>query len=83
MKLIKITQQEVIENCEKYFHDEKQFLLKMESDKYYSTATVVRFEDWDSDLRQKVYYYRFECENYDLYNFEDLGCFDDICLIEE
>lgn len=83
MKLVKITQKEVIENREKYFHDKKQFLLKMEGSKYYHTATIVRFEDWDDDLRKEVYYYRFEFENYDRYNFEDWGGFDEIYLIEE
>ena len=65
MKLVKITQEKVIKNREKYFHDKKQFLLKIEDSKYYRTATIVRFEDWDDDLRQEVYYYRFEYENYD------------------
>ena len=83
MKLVKTTQEKVIKNREKYFHDKKQFLLKIEGSKYYRTATIVRFEDWDDDLRQEVYYYRFEFENYDRYNFEDWGCFDEIYLIEE
>ena len=83
MKLVKITQDEVIKNREKYFHDKKQFLLKIERSKYYRTATIVRFEDWDDDLRQEVYYYRFEFENYDRYNFEDWGCFDEIYIIKE
>ena len=83
MKLVKITQDEVIKNREKYFHDKKQFLLKIEGSKYYRTATIVRFGDWDDDLRQEVYYYRFEFENYDRYNFEDWGCFDEIYIIKE
>lgn len=83
MKLVKITQEKVIKNREKYFHDKKQFLLKIEGNKYYRTATIVRFGDWDNDLKQEVYYYRFECGNYDRYNFEDLGCFDEIYLIKE
>ena len=83
MKLVKITQDEVIKNREKYFHDKKQFLLKIEGSKQYRTATIVRFEDWDDDLRQEVYYYRFEFENYDRYNFEDWGCFDEIYIIKE
>ena len=65
MKLVKITQKEVIENREKYFHDKKQFLVRIEGAKYYRIATIVRFEDWDDDLRKEVYYYRFEYENYD------------------
>ena len=64
MKLVKITQKEVIENREKYFHDKKQFLVRIEGAKYYRTATIVRFEDWDDDLEQDVYYYCFEYENY-------------------
>ena len=56
MKLVKITQKEVIENREKYFHDKKQFLVRIEGAKYYRTATIVRFEDWDDDLRKEVYY---------------------------
>ena len=83
MKLVKITKEKVIKNREKYFYDKKQFLLKIEGSKYYRTATIVRFGDWDSDLRQEVYYYRFECGNYDRYNFKDLGCFDEIYLIKE
>ena len=35
------------------------------------------------DLREEVYYYRFEYENYDRDNFEDWCCFDEIYLIEE
>ena len=83
MKLVKITKEKVIKNREKYFHDKKQFLLKMEGSKYYCTAIIVRFEDWDDDLRKEVYYYCFEFENYDRYNFEDWGGFDEIYLIEE
>lgn len=83
MKLVKITQKEVIKNREKYFHDKKQFLVRIEDAKYYRTATIVRFVDWDDDLRKEVYYYRFEYENYDRDNFEDWACFDDIYLIEE
>lgn len=83
MKLVKITQKEVIKNREKYFHDKKQFLVRIEGAKYYRTATIVRFVDWDDDLRQEVYYYRFEYENSDRDNFEDLGCFDEIYLIKE
>ena len=83
MKLVKITQKEVIKNREKYFHDKKQFLVRIEGAKYYRTATIVRFVDWDDDLRQEVYYYRFEYENYDRDNFEDWCCFDEIYLIEE
>lgn len=83
MKLVKITQKEVIKNREKYFHDKKQFLVRIEGAKYYRIATIVRFVDWDDDLRKEVYYYRFEYENYDRDNFEDWACFDDIYLIEE
>lgn len=83
MKLVKITQKEVIKNREKYFHDKKQFLVRIEGAKYYRTATIVRFVDWDDDLRKEVYYYRFEYENYDRDNFEDWACFDEIYLIEE
>ena len=83
MRLVKITQKEVIKNCEKYFHDKKQFLLRIQGAKYYRIATIVRFEDWDDNLRKEVYYYRFEYENYDRDNLEDWDCFDDIYLIEE
>ena len=83
MKLVKITQKEVIENREKYFHDKKQFLVRIEGAKYYRTATIVRFEVWDDDLREEVYYYRFEYENYDRDNFEEWGCFDVIYIIKE
>lgn len=83
MKLVKITKKEVIENREKYFHDKKQFLVRIEGAKYYCTATIVRFEDWDDDLREEVYYYCFEYENYDRDNLEDWCCFDEIYLIEE
>lgn len=82
MELVEITQREVIENREKYFHDKKQFLVRIEGDKYYRTAIIVRFEDWDDDLRQEVYYYRFEYENYDRAELY-WGCFDEIYLIEE
>lgn len=82
MELIKITQQEVIENCEKYFKSQQQFLLKIEGSKYYRTATIVRFEDWDDDLEQNVYYYRFEYENYDRDSLEE-DYFENIYLIEE
>ena len=83
MKLVKITQKEVIENREKYFNSKTQFLLKMKDSKYYHTATIARFEDWDDDLEQDVYYYCFEYENYDRDSFEDWCCFDEIYLIEE
>ena len=63
MDLIKITREEVINNCEKYFENKQQFLLKIEGS--YRTAIIVRFEDWDDDLERNVYYYRFEYENYD------------------
>ena len=56
MKLIEITCEEVINNCEKYFNSKTQFLLKMKGSKYYRTATIARFEDWDDDLEQDVYY---------------------------
>lgn len=82
MELVEITQKEVIENREKYFHDKKQFLVRIEGDKYYRTATIVRFEDWDDDLRKEVYYYRFEYENYDRAELY-WACFDEIYLIEE
>ena len=82
MKLVKITQEEVIKNCEKYFQNKNQFLLKIEGSKYYRTATIVRFEDWDDDLEQEVYYYCFEYENYDRDNLEE-GYFENIYLIEE
>lgn len=82
MKLVKITQKEVIENREKYFHDKKQFLLRIEGDKHYRTATIVRFEDWDDDLRKEVYYYRFEFEDYDRAELY-WSCFEDIYLIKE
>ena len=82
MKLVKITQKEVIENREKYFHDKKQFILKIEGSKYYRIATIVRFEDWNDNLRQKVYHYRFEYEDYD---HDELywSCFENIYLIEK
>lgn len=83
MKLVKITQKEVIKNREKYFHDKKQFLVRIKGRKYYCTAIITRSEDWDDDLRGVIYYYRFECENYDRDNFEDWCCFDEIYLIEE
>ena len=82
MKLIKITCEEVINNCEKYFNSKTQFLLKMEGSKYYRIATIVRFEDWDDDLEQNVYYYRFEYENYDR-DCLDENCFENIYIIEE
>ena len=82
MKLVKITQEEVIKNCEKYFHDKKQFLLKIEGSQYYHTAIITRFEDWDDDLEQEVYYYRFEYENYDRDSLEE-DYFENIYLIEE
>ena len=52
MKLVKITQKEVIKNREKYFHDKKQFLVRIEGAKYYRTATITRFKDWNDDLEQ-------------------------------
>ena len=81
MELIEITREEVINNCEKYFENEQQFLLKIEGSKYYRTATITRFEDWDDDLEQKVYYYRFEYENYD-HDSLDEGYFEHIYIIK-
>ena len=63
MTVTKITQDEIINNCEKYFNSKTQFLLKINGS--YRTATITRFADWDDDLEQEVYYYRFEYENYD------------------
>ena len=63
MTVTKITREEVITNCEKYFNSKTQFLLKIKGS--YRTATIVRFADWSDDLEQEVYYYRFEYENYD------------------
>ena len=63
MTVTKITQDEIINNCEKYFNSKTQFLLKINGS--YRTATITRFEDWNDDLEQEVYYYRFEYENYD------------------
>ena len=45
MKLLEITHEEVINNCEKYFNSKTQFLLKIKGSKYYRTATIVRFEN--------------------------------------
>lgn len=63
MTVTKITQEEVINNCEKYFNSKTQFLLKING--HYRTATITRFKDWNDDVEQEVYYYRFEYENYD------------------
>ena len=82
MELVKITQEEVIKNCQKYFQNKNQFLLKIEGSKYYRTAIITRFEDWDDDLEQEVYYYRFEYENYDRDNLDE-DYFEKIYLIEE
>lgn len=82
MKLIKITQQEIIKNCKRYFQTKTQFLLKIKGNKYYRTAIITRFEDWDDDLERNVYYYRFEYENYDRDNLEE-DYFENIYIIEE
>ena len=82
MELVKITQEEVIKNCQKYFQNKNQFLLKIEGSKYYRTATITRFKDWNDDLEQEVYYYRFEYENYDRDSLEE-DYFEKIYLIEE
>ena len=82
MKLIKITQQEVIENCEKYVKSRQQFLLKIGGSKYYRAAIITRFEDWDDDLEQDIYYYRFEYENYDRDSLDE-NYFENIYIIEE
>ena len=81
MKLVKITQKEVIKNREKYFHDKKQFLVRIEGAKYYRTATITRFKDWNDDLEQEVYYYRFEYENYDR-NSLDEDYFENIYILK-
>ena len=81
-KLKEITTEEIQNNIEKYFNSKTQFLLKMKGSKYYHTATIARFEDWDDDLEQDVYYYCFEYENYDR---DSLGenYFENIYIIEE
>ena len=81
MELIEITREEVINNCEKYFENEQQFLLKIKGSKYYRTATITRFEDWDDDLEREVYYYCFEYENYDRDNLEE-DYFENIYIIK-
>ena len=81
MELIEITREEVINNCEKYFENEQQFLLKIKDSKYFRTATITRFEDWDDDLEQEVYYYCFEYENYDRDNLEE-DYFENIYIIK-
>ena len=81
MELIEITREEVINNCEKYFENEQQFLLKIKDSKYYRTATITRFEDWDDDLEREVYYYRFEYENYDRDSLEE-DYFENIYIIK-
>ena len=82
MKLIEITCEEVIKKNKKYFNSKTQFLLKMKGSKYYRTATITRFEDWDDDLEQDVYYYRFEYENYDRDSLDE-DYFENIYIIEE
>lgn len=82
MKLVKITQKEIIKNCKRYFQTKTQFLLKIKGSKYYRTATITRFEDWDDDLERNVYYYRFEYENYDRDNLEE-DYFENIYIIKE
>lgn len=81
MELIEITREEVINNCEKYFENKQQFLLKIKGSKYYRTATITRFEDWDDDLEREVYYYVFEYENYDRDNLEE-DYFENIYIIK-
>lgn len=81
MELVEITREEVINNCEKYFENEQQFLLKIKDSKYYRTATITRFEDWDDDLEREVYYYRFEYENYDRDSLEE-DYFENIYIIK-
>ena len=49
MKLVKITQKEVIENREKYFHDKKQFLVRIEGAKYYRIAQRRDEEEYQGD----------------------------------
>ena len=81
-KLKEITTEEIQNNIEKYFNSKTQFLLKMKGSKYYRTATIARFEDWDDDLEQDVYYYRFEYENYDRDSLDE-DYFENIYIIEE
>lgn len=81
MELIEITREEVINNCEKYFENGQQFLLKIKDSKYFRTATITRFEDWDDDLEQEVYYYRFEYENYDRDSLDE-NYFENIYIIK-
>ena len=63
MKLVEITREEVINNCEKYFENGQQFFVKIKHIKELRTAYLYHFVEWDDILKQEMWSYRFKYDD--------------------
>ncbi len=71
-KLKEITVEEIQNNIEKYYNNRKQFFVKIKHAKALRTAYLYRFDDWDDDLEQEIWSYRFEYDDDDDGNLDHL-----------
>ena len=62
MKLIEITREEVINNCEKYFENDQQFFIKTKYEKGLRSAYLYQWEKYDDNFEEIE---RLYCFDYD------------------
>lgn len=65
-KLKEITVEEIQNNIEKYYNNRTQFFVNIKHAKGLRTAYLYRFDDWDDDLEQEIWSYRFEYDDGEL-----------------
>ena len=70
--LKEITVEEIQNNIEEYYNNRKQFFVKIKHIKGLRTAYLYRFDDWDDDLEQEIWSYRFEYDGDDDGNLDAL-----------
>lgn len=64
--LKEITVEEIQNKIEEYYENHEQFFVKIKHVKGLLTAYLYRFDNWDDDLEQGIWSYRFEYDCGDL-----------------